>query len=124
MEALGEGVDHRSASVGRTSGQVTGIALRGTVEPITLQAGQAALSAELSRMSQLVGLRATCHDQEALALAAVVALDGNLVTGFAPGQAATSTTLLVGWNVTDATLQGTPVTNLHIEHKFSNFGYD
>lgn len=56
-----------------------------------MQATQVALSVVYLRMILLVGLRMTCHVQEVMglvvvALVSVAALDGNLVTGFAPGK--------------------------------------
>lgn len=60
----------------------------------------------------------------AVAVAALVALAGNLATGFALGLDATSTILLAGWNVSDAMPRGTQVASLHIHPRFSILGTD
>ncbi|CAA3023436.1 Hypothetical predicted protein [Olea europaea subsp. europaea] len=53
----------------------------------------------------------------AAAAVAAAALDGNLVTGFAPGQDATNTTLLAGRNASVAMHQGSQVTSVHTKRQ-------
>lgn len=97
---------HRLVSAALMSGPGTGTA---SAERTTLRAARAASSATLSRTSLLsvVDLMGTCQGPGALASAppargVVLAVAGNLVTGFAAGLAATSTTSLAGWSASDA----------------------
>lgn len=111
------------SALARMSVLVIGTALLAAVELITLLAAPAASSVVHSRTNQLVvaDLTVTSLVLEVLdlvvevvaAVVEVVGLDGNLVTGSATGQDATSTTLLAEWNVSDAMLPGTSVTNPH-----------
>ncbi|CAK9176654.1 unnamed protein product, partial [Ilex paraguariensis] len=70
-------------------------------------------------MNPLVDMMVTCLGEEvsglAVAVAEAAALAGCPGTGFAPGQGATSTTLLAGWSVSNAMHQGTLVADLHIK---------
>ncbi|KAI3687731.1 hypothetical protein L1987_81433 [Smallanthus sonchifolius] len=115
------------------SGLVTGTAMLATVGLITLLAAPAALSVGRSRMSwalMVAVLIVTCLVGGVLGLVAEVlvaaaAQVGSLVTGYAPGLAATSTTSLAEWNALDATRLGIPVAILPIKSgcRVSSFRY-
>lgn len=60
---------------------------------------------------------------EAVVVVEVASLVGNPVIGSVTGPGATNTTLLAGWNASDAMLQGTLEASLHIPLKFPKFRY-